>query len=215
MESQEGSKLIIRSKRHLEILLSKVKDFENPKFELQQYITPPDIAALIVWTAFQSGHVENCTVCDLGSGTGILSIAAALMGAERVIGVEIDPEAIEIAMENLKLFPEISERIEFRKMDIQDFNDKVDTVIMNPPYGEKPLHLDRNFLEKAFGISDAIYSIHTIGSKDFLERLSRKNGFQATLLYTINFPIKWRFKWHTKPIYRFKAGIWRFLRESL
>ena len=204
--------MTIKNKRHLEILLSRVKDYRNPKFELQQYMTPSSIAALIVWIAHQSGHIENQIVCDLGSGTGMLCIAAALMGARKVIGVEVDQEAVDIAMENLKLFPEVSDRIEFKIMDIQNFKERVNTVVMNPPYGEKPLHLDRSFLEKAFEISDVIYSIHTIGSGDFLEKFSKKRGFQSSLLCIIDFPIKWRFKWHKKPIYRFKAGIWRFTR---
>ena len=37
---------------------------------------------------------------DLGSGSGILSIAALLLGAERAIGMDIDPKAEDIAREN-------------------------------------------------------------------------------------------------------------------
>ena len=37
---------------------------------------------------------------DLGSGSGILSIAALRLGAERAIGVDIDPKAESIAREN-------------------------------------------------------------------------------------------------------------------
>lgn len=48
-------------------------------------------------------YVLNRTVVDIGSGSGILSIAAALFGAKKVIGIEIDPEAIEHAMDNAKL----------------------------------------------------------------------------------------------------------------
>lgn len=44
------------------------------------------------------------TVCDLGSGCGILSIGAALVGAEFVCGIEMDPDAIDIAVENCHEF---------------------------------------------------------------------------------------------------------------
>ncbi len=42
-------------------------------------------------------------VLDVGCGSGILSIAAALLGAEDVLGVDIDPIAVEVAAENLEL----------------------------------------------------------------------------------------------------------------
>jgi len=42
-------------------------------------------------------------VLDVGCGSGILSIAAALLGAEDVLGVDIDPVAVEVAQENICL----------------------------------------------------------------------------------------------------------------
>ncbi len=42
-------------------------------------------------------------VLDVGTGTGIQSIAAAKLGAERIVGVDIDPQAIRDAGENLTL----------------------------------------------------------------------------------------------------------------
>lgn len=41
-----------------------------------------------------SNQLENQTVIDIGSGSGVLSIAAATLGAQTVYGIEIDPEAI-------------------------------------------------------------------------------------------------------------------------
>ena len=40
------------------------------------------------------------TVIDLGSGSGILSITALLLGAKNAVGVDIDPKAEDIAREN-------------------------------------------------------------------------------------------------------------------
>ena len=42
-------------------------------------------------------------VIDLGSGSGILSIAALLLGASAAVGVDIDPKAEDIARENAAL----------------------------------------------------------------------------------------------------------------
>jgi ribosomal protein L11 methyltransferase len=43
------------------------------------------------------------TVLDVGSGSGILAMAAVLLAAGRVVAVEVDPEAAEVARENLRL----------------------------------------------------------------------------------------------------------------
>ncbi len=40
-------------------------------------------------------------VLDVGTGTGILALAAAKLGAQEVLAVDIDPEAAEVARENV------------------------------------------------------------------------------------------------------------------
>ena len=47
--------------------------------------------------------VENGLVLDLGCGSGILSIAALVLGAERASAVDIDPKAVDVAYENATL----------------------------------------------------------------------------------------------------------------
>lgn len=42
-------------------------------------------------------------VIDIGCGSGILSIAAIKLGADRALGVDIDPEAIRASSENSRL----------------------------------------------------------------------------------------------------------------
>jgi ribosomal protein L11 methyltransferase len=44
----------------------------------------------------------GATVLDLGSGSGILSVAAALLGAARVDAVDIDPAAVRATEENAR-----------------------------------------------------------------------------------------------------------------
>ena len=48
--------------------------------------------------------VKPChAVLDLGCGSGILSIASAKMGSEKVIGIDNDETAIKVARENIKI----------------------------------------------------------------------------------------------------------------
>ena len=55
--------------------------------------------------------VGGTRVIDIGCGSGILSIAGLLLGADRVLGVDIDPEAIRASGENAALNG-VSERLE-------------------------------------------------------------------------------------------------------
>ncbi|HYE84993.1 MAG TPA: 50S ribosomal protein L11 methyltransferase [Vicinamibacterales bacterium] len=47
--------------------------------------------------------VTDASVLDLGTGSGVLSMAAALMGARRVTGIDIDPDAIDSAEHSARL----------------------------------------------------------------------------------------------------------------
>ncbi|QAT50866.1 50S ribosomal protein L11 methyltransferase [Caproiciproducens sp. NJN-50] len=44
--------------------------------------------------------VPGCSMLDVGCGSGILSVAGLLLGAERAVGVDIDPLAVKTAVQN-------------------------------------------------------------------------------------------------------------------
>lgn len=74
-------------------------------------------------------------VLELGCGSGILSIAAAKMGAGRVVAVDIDPLALESAVENARLNG-LSERIDVRAgswFEAVRTGELFDVVIATPP----------------------------------------------------------------------------------
>ena len=50
-------------------------------------------------------YIKDQAVLDIGCGSGILSLAAAAMGASQVKGYDIDPEAVEHAKKNATLSP--------------------------------------------------------------------------------------------------------------
>ena len=84
----------------LERRLDRAAGFAEPRVALEQYPTPPDVAAHLLHFAAMQGDLADRTVIDLGAGTGVLALGAACLGPQRVIGVERDTAAIPTAREN-------------------------------------------------------------------------------------------------------------------
>jgi ribosomal protein L11 methyltransferase len=80
--------------------------------------------------------LENCEVTgkrvlDVGTGSGILAIAAARLGAAEVVATDIDDAALEAAQENAKRNG-VAERIRFVKSDLlRKVAGKFDLVLAN------------------------------------------------------------------------------------
>lgn len=52
--------------------------------------------------ALENHMPEDARVLDVGTGTGILAMAAVLLGAEGALGIDIDEEAVRVATENIR-----------------------------------------------------------------------------------------------------------------
>jgi ribosomal protein L11 methyltransferase len=70
------------------------------------------------------------TVVDFGCGSGILGIAALKLGAKRVVGVDIDPQAIEASQANAKR-NNVEGKIELYLPKDQPANFQADVVVAN------------------------------------------------------------------------------------
>jgi len=60
--------------------------------------THPTTALCLEWLDGQD--LTGCTVLDFGCGSGILAIAALLLGAPQALGTDIDPQALEASRDN-------------------------------------------------------------------------------------------------------------------
>lgn len=199
------------SRRTVARRLESVEDFSDPSAALEQYLTPPEIAAHICHLAGLQGDLER-TVIDLGTGTGMLAIAAALLGADRVVGVDVDADALALARQNAT-HVDGTERIEWLRADVTRHPLSVTdtTVLSNPPFGAQRgnRHADRNFLETAREIADVTYTIHNEGSQSFVESFATDEGGDVTHAFRATFPIERRFNFHTEAETTLEAEVFR------
>ncbi len=179
-------------KRDLEILLSGLETIKNPKVLLEQYQTDVSIAVDILFLAYND--IKGKVVGDFGTGNGIFAIGAKILGAKHVYGLDIDSDVLDIAIKNAK---KIGVEIEFLRMDVKDFKNKIDTVIMNPPFGYQIPFSDRPFIEKALEVSDNIYILHSKNAREYILKLTEKNFLLVYEKdYKLNLP--YTFKFHKK-----------------
>ncbi len=97
------------------------------------------------------------TVVELGCGNGVVLVLIALLNltVEKLIGVDINPKACEVAREFVRI-NSLEDRIEIINMDIKDLCNQLscgfaDLVVFNPPFHisgkvskEKKRFLERN-----------------------------------------------------------------------
>jgi len=202
---------MIRSKRDLELELSKLKTLASPSWKLEQYTTPSNIAADWIWQMTLNGDVISKVILDAACGNGILGLGLLLMGAKKVFFIDKDPEAIKIALDNYNLLKaeyELGEA-KFLNEDISLFDGIVDLIMQNPPFGTKEMHADKKFLEKAFSLAPLVYSMHKSSTRRFVEAISKDFNFRITKYWHYEFPIKAAYSFHTKPVKKIEVTVWR------
>jgi ribosomal protein L11 methyltransferase len=69
-------------------------------------------------------------VLDVGTGTGILGIGAAKLGADSVVAVDIDPKAAEIAQQNVNI-NNVDDRVSVMNIDISNLDGTFDMIVAN------------------------------------------------------------------------------------
>jgi ribosomal protein L11 methyltransferase len=120
---------------------------------------------------------EEDTVLDLGCGSGILSIAAALLGSKHVYGVDIDPNAVTASAENTELnglsdiieisYGDVTEGLGM-KADIIVANLMADLIIMLAPDIAKHLKGKKIFISSGIleeKLNDVVEAVQNSGFK--------------------------------------------------
>ncbi len=95
------NKVVVCSSFHTDVPDAGLKIVINPKmaFGTGHHAT----TVLMMRSLLQGRDVCGATVVDMGTGTGILAILARMLGAAKVLAVEIDPFAAENTTENIAL----------------------------------------------------------------------------------------------------------------
>lgn len=204
-------------KTKLQQALSGLKPLEEPDRELEQYRTPPAIAADVLHRMRLNREVQG-NVVDLGCGNGVFAIGAALLGAD-ASGIDVDGDAVHIARDNLAKVQEdadIEGSAAFVEADARDLEMEADAVVTNPPFGLQKKDMNRAFLGAAFDTAPVVYALmhrsrdNAEETRAFLERFAADNGFETAVLTTYDFPLPRRFDHHEKEKKYIKVDLYRF-----
>jgi len=196
----------------LEGKLERLRPHPDPDPELEQYTTPAKVAAeMLFMAAYVHDDIEDRVVADLGCGTGRLGIGALLLDAQYVVGIDIDPRAIAVAVENAEA-ADVSDLCHFVSGDITSLREAFDTVLMNPPFGTRRRHLDVRFLSEAMRLAGSVYSIHKSSTRRFIKSFIHRRGGMISSLLQMDLDIPWMFDFHQKARKSVTVDLYRITR---
>lgn len=203
-------------KKKIEIFLEGLDVFENPELKLEQYPTDSTIASEMIHTAILSGDIRGKILADLGAGTGRLGIGAIFGNPERIFLVEVDKRALEVAklnLEKLRKLIDFTTEVVFLNCHVEEFKEKVDTILMNPPFGKFKKGADKTFLEKSLELGNVIHTLLNFNSEPFVRALCRERGFEIYFIKNLQMKIKYSFPHHRKKIHTQPVDYYRLVRE--
>ena len=116
-------------------------------------------------------------VLDVGCGSGILAIAAALLGAKDILAVDIDPIAVTVSKENVEL-NHLSSEIRVLEGDLtKGLNEKADIVVANL-MADLVIMLSKDVAAHLKGKSIYISSGILIEKQEMVAAAIKERGFQ-------------------------------------
>ena len=123
-----------RSQQHLKpVTVGRITLFPDPRRPIS---APGSLAIVIIPSmGFGTGHHATTRLClsalqaidladtfvvDVGTGSGVLAIAARLLGARRVVGIDNDPDAVQAAQASLSVNPGV-DGVVFEEADLRSW----------------------------------------------------------------------------------------------
>ena len=121
---------------------------------------------------------DNSRALDIGTGSGVLAIAAVLMGIKRAVGIDIDPCARDEAQKNIKLNG-LEHRIKILDTSVEDIKETYSLITANLRYPTL-----KRLCPHMAGITQKKGAVVVSGIKsdeveDLLDNFTQ-NGFQCT-----------------------------------
>ncbi len=104
--------------------------------------------------ALENELQPGMTVLDVGSGSGILSTAARLLGAKRVLACDIDPVAVETAGQPLSFVGTV-DAVRSRSIDLTVANISSDAIVALVPELFRVLRTGSRMIVSGFELSEA------------------------------------------------------------
>jgi putative methylase len=214
-------------KLDLERFLAAVEPQPLPQAHLEQYTSSPAVAAeLLHLAAYTQNDIVGKSVLDLGCGTGRLALGAAFLGANSVVGVDVDRLAIKTAQKNAQQ-ADLADKAQWGLADVTAVTGRLDTGVMNPPFGVQNREADRAFLDKSLEVASNIYSLHShpevderlirqlkscgvvqVAASAFLERFIERRGGRVVAVYAVLMTIPKMFEFHNKAKHDFVIDLY-------
>lgn len=210
-------------KKGLESDLQSLEVFSCPKLSLEQYHTPPSIAAEVLHAIDLDVGLSDKTVLDLGCGCGILGLGCVRCGSAKVLGIDVDEAALKIARENRDDVGLTSEHMRFLQYDVLDLKkenlptdfQQVDVCVTNPPFGTRTKCIDFWFVKKGLEFSDVIYSIHKSSTRDFLKKNAAEMNVSIHFVFeSMSFPLAQTYHFHKYLEKNIEVDVVKFARKQ-
>ncbi len=214
-------------RKHLAMALSRLPTHPQRSAALEQYVTDGEVAATWLCAIRENGDFiiqgeeseRAANIVDLGSGNGVLGLAALLCGAKHATLIELDEVCCKIATaaaKDLELGDQttiVRDRIMGEwSTSWQSESDKCDLIIMNPPWGKQTLHADRMFLNSAFASPAKIIHLLHSGKATHIESAAKAAGWTATRWLKAELPLPAAYNHHTQRRGVTECAMWRIIR---
>lgn len=150
----------------------------NKKLTLKDFIVLPNVLRPEKFTALSLARLlyknrkqyKNKVIIDMGCGTGIQGVTAALIGAKKVIFSDISPVAVRNTKANIKKFKIKSKSIVYKGDLFQKIKKKADIIVFNHPFYTQKLSKKRTHIAKSIMADDALIHNFFVSAKKHLKR---------------------------------------------